>query len=65
VANLEAREAKIVLDDGIGRLQQRCIAQWRDRIGWSPGLKQLSGQCKQWRGWVRRLGHDANLAWKL
>jgi hypothetical protein len=43
-ADLEAGEAEIVLDDGIGRLQQRCIAQRRGRIGWSPGRKQLSGQ---------------------
>jgi hypothetical protein len=35
--DLEAGEAEIVLDDGIGRLQQRGIAQWRDRIGWPPG----------------------------
>jgi hypothetical protein len=46
-ADLEAGEAKIVLDDGIGRLQQRCIAQRRDRIGWSPGPEQLSGEGKQ------------------
>ena len=69
-ADLEAGEAEIVLDDGIGRLQQRCIAQRRDRIGWSPGPEQLSGQRKQRRhllrrGWVWRLGHGVNLAWKL
>ena len=55
-----------MLDNGIGRLQQRCIAQRRDRIGCSPGPKQLSGQRKQVRhllrrGWVGRMGHDMNL----
>jgi hypothetical protein len=70
VANLEAGEAEIVLDDGIGRLQQRCLAQRRDRIGWSPSPEQLSGQRKQrrhllGRGWVLRPGHGAILAWKL
>jgi len=66
-ANLEAGEAEIVLNDCIVRLQQRCIAQRRDRIGWSPGPEELSGQGKQWShllrcGWVWRLGHGANLA---
>ena len=42
-ADLQAGEAEIVLDDGIGRLQQCCIAQRRDRIGWSAGPEQLSG----------------------
>jgi hypothetical protein len=42
-ADLEAGEAEIVLDDGIGRLQQRCIAQRRDRIGWLPRFEKLSG----------------------
>jgi hypothetical protein len=59
-----------VLDDGIGRLQQRCIAQRRDRIGWSPGPERLSGLHKQSRhllrsDWVWRLGHGANLTWKV
>jgi hypothetical protein len=35
--NFEAGEAEIVLDSGIGRLKQSCLAQGRDRIGWSPG----------------------------
>ena len=48
-ADLEAGEAEIMLDDGIGRLHQRCIAQRRDRIAWSPGPERLSGQGKQRR----------------
>jgi hypothetical protein len=36
-ANLKAGEAEIVLDEGIGWLQQRCIVQRRDRIGRPPG----------------------------
>ena len=69
-ADLEAGEAEIVLDDGIGRLQQCCIAQRRDRIGGSPGPEKLTGQRKQRRhllrrGRVWRLGHGANLPWKL
>ena len=69
-ADLEAGEAEIVLDDGIGRLQQRGVAQGRDRINWSPGPQRLSGQRKQSRDLLRRdrvwrLGHDANLAWYL
>ena len=60
----------IVLDDGIGRLQQRCFAQRRDRIGWSPCPEQLGGQRKQRRhllprGWAWGPGHGANLAWEL
>jgi hypothetical protein len=66
LADLEAGKAEIVLDDGIGWLQQRCFAQRRDRIGWSPGFEQLSGQRKQRRhllrrGRVWRLGHGTNL----
>ena len=69
-ADLEAGEAEIVLDDGIGRLEQRCISQRRDRIGRSPGPQQLSGQGKKRRhllrrGWVWRLGHGVNLACNL
>ena len=45
-ANLEAGEAEIVMDHGIERLQQRCIAQRRDRIRWSPGPEQFGGQRK-------------------
>jgi hypothetical protein len=64
-ANLEIGEAEIVLDDGIGRLQQRCIAQRSDRIGWLPGPEQLGGRRKQrrhlvQRSWIRGLGHGAN-----
>jgi hypothetical protein len=55
-ADLKAGEAEIVLDDRIGWLQQRSIAQWRDRIGWSPGLEQLSGQRKQRRHLLGRGG---------
>jgi hypothetical protein len=40
-AHLKAGDAEIVLDDGIGRLQQRCVAQLRDRIGWSSALSDL------------------------
>ncbi|MBZ5667194.1 MAG: hypothetical protein LAO30_21645 [Acidobacteriia bacterium] len=36
-ADFEAGEAEIMLNDGIGRLQQRGIAQRRDRVDWSPG----------------------------
>jgi hypothetical protein len=35
--DLEAGEAEIVLDDGIRRLQQRCIVQRRDGIGCPSG----------------------------
>ena len=68
-ADLEAREAEIVLDGGIRRLQQRGIAQRRDRIAWSPGSEKITGQRKQRRhllrhGWVWRLGHSANLTGK-
>ena len=72
-ADLEAGEAEIVLDDGIGRLEQRRIAQRKDRIGRSPSPQQLSGQGKQrrhlLRGSVWRLGHGVNssvepVAWR-
>src|SRR5579864_982789 len=36
-ADLKTSEAEIVLDSGIEWLPQRCITQWRDRIGGSPG----------------------------
>jgi hypothetical protein len=54
-ANLEAREAEIVLDDRIERLQQRCFAQRFDRISWPPSPEELSGQRKQ-RRHLRRCG---------
>jgi hypothetical protein len=38
-ADLEAGEAEVVLDERIGWLEQRSIAQRRDRIGWLPGLE--------------------------
>jgi hypothetical protein len=69
-ADLEAGEAEIVLDDGVRRLQQRRIAQRRDRIGCPPGAEEPGGQRKQSRHllrrrWVWRLGHGANLARRL
>lgn len=42
-ADFEAGEAEIVLDGGIERFEQRCIAQRRDRFGWSPHPEQLCG----------------------
>ena len=42
-SDLEAGEAEIVLDGGIERFEQRCIAQRRDRFGWSPHPEQLCG----------------------
>ncbi len=45
-ADFEAGEAKIVLDDGIGRLHPRRIAQRCDRIGCSPRPEQVSGEGK-------------------
>src|SRR4029077_18630335 len=61
-SDLEAGEAEIVLDGGIKRFEQRCIAQRRDRFGWSAGSKRLSGQRKQRRHlrqhvWVSRPNH--------
>ncbi len=69
-ADLEAGEAEIVLNGGIGRLQQRRIAQRRDRIARSPGPEKLSGQRKQRthllrRGGIWRLGHGVNSACSL
>jgi hypothetical protein len=43
MAGLQAGQAKIVLDYGIGRLQQRRFAQRRDSIGRSAGPEQLGG----------------------
>src|SRR5258705_2118375 len=59
-----------MLDVGIGWLQQRRFAQWRDRIAGLPLPQKLRSQLEQRRhllrcGWVWRLGHGANLAWKL
>ena len=48
-ADLQAGQAEVVLDYGVGRLQQRRFAQRRDRIGRSPGPEQLGGQGKQRR----------------
>ena len=45
-SGLEAGETEIVLDDGVGRLQQRCLAQRRDGIGRLSCLEQLSSQRK-------------------
>jgi len=52
-ADFEAGEAEIVLDDGVGWLQQRCFAQRRDRIGRPPGAEQFDGQRKQGRHRLR------------
>jgi len=57
---LEAREAEIVLDDGIGRLQQGCLAQGRDGISRSSGPEKLCGQRKQ-RLYLIRLWLDGQL----
>jgi hypothetical protein len=35
-SDFQAGETEIVLDDGIGRLEQRCIVQRRDSIGCAP-----------------------------
>ena len=66
-ADLEAGEAEIMMDDGIGRLQQRGFAQWRDRIGRLPRLEQIGGQRQQRchvlrRGWSGRPGHGYIIA---
>jgi len=61
VADLEAGESEVVLDDGVGRLQLGCIAQRRDRIRWSTSPEELSGQRQKRHHLLRRrilrLGH--------
>src|SRR5208283_5046830 len=39
-ADLEKGEAEVVLDDGVGRLQERRVTQRSNSIGWSPILQE-------------------------
>jgi hypothetical protein len=47
VADLKACQAEIVLDHGIQGLEQRCLAQRRDRIHWPSLAKPRRRQRKQ------------------
>jgi hypothetical protein len=71
-AGLQTGKAKIMLNEGVGRLLERRFAQRRNSIGRLAGLEELSGQREQPRDLfgVSRLGlsrvwgrlHDANLS---
>ncbi len=66
--DLEQSEAEVVLDEGVGRLEERRFPQWTDGVGRSLVLQKPGRQGKQLpdlprAGWVGGQTHDANLPW--
>jgi hypothetical protein len=62
-AGLQAGKAKIVLDEGVGRLQERRFAQGYDSIGGLAGLEKLGSLRKQSRN-VPGGSRDWGRQWK-
>src|SRR2546430_2397990 len=63
-SDLEAGDAQVVENDGIGRVQPRCFAQWSNGISRLAGAEQLRGQ-RQCASWSRQpaLRPAALLTW--
>src|SRR5271157_5656039 len=65
VTDLEQGKAEVVLDDRVGRLEERRFPQWTNSISRPRFLKKPSGPAEQRRDLPRMgrgCGHGANLS---